>query len=62
MNPTKQAILELMVANPTITAQEIAEAIGKTKRLVEASISTLKKDGLVERVGPNKGGHWKVRE
>ena len=60
VNPTKQVILELMSANPYITAQEIAASIGKNKRWVESSISALKRDGFIMRTGPNKGGHWEV--
>jgi ATP-dependent DNA helicase RecG len=58
LNPTKQMILELMNANPSITAQEIAVATGKSKRWIESSIKVLKEDGFIIRIGSRKVGYW----
>jgi ATP-dependent DNA helicase RecG len=60
-NETQQKILELMIANPNIKAQEIADAIGMTKRNVEYAIRALKKAGAVDRVGAAKNGRWVVK-
>ena len=60
-NGTQRSILRLMMAQPTISAKGIAEEIGISPRGVQKSISALKKRGLVERIGPAKGGHWLVK-
>jgi len=57
---TKAAIIELMRSKPTISATAISEVIGITSRGVEKSISELKKDKIIDRVGPPKGGRWVV--
>ena len=58
---TKAAIVELMRSKPSISAKVISEVIGITLRGVEKSISELKKEGVIDRVGPPKGGHWVVK-
>jgi ATP-dependent DNA helicase RecG len=60
-NQTNEKILEFMRQNPKISAKAIAIEINLTARGVEKSISTLKSAGLVERVGPTKGGRWVVK-
>jgi ATP-dependent DNA helicase RecG len=60
-NETQRKILKLMLLNPTISAKTMANAIGIAPRNVEANISSLKKTGIVERVGSAKGGRWVVK-
>jgi len=40
----------------------ISKVIGITSRGVEKSISELKKRGIIDRVGPPKGGRWVVKQ
>jgi len=61
VNATQQKILDLMVDNPSIKAQEIADTIGLSKRNVEYAIRALKKSGIVERAGAAKDGRWIVK-
>lgn len=61
VNETQKEILSLMRKTPTITAQRIADSIGITKRRVESNIAFLKKNGLIERVGSDRSGHWVVK-
>lgn len=62
INETQQKIVALMVANPEITAGQLADSIGVTKRQIESSISKLKSLEIVERVGARKNGHWVVKQ
>ena len=55
-------IVNLMHENQEITLDEIAEAIGVTRRTVEKKVKMLKEAGIVTRVGSNKSGVWKVTE
>jgi ATP-dependent DNA helicase RecG len=61
LNETRQRIIELMNARPDIKTQEIAEAIGITKRRVESNISELKKSGLIKRDGTKRNSRWIVK-
>ena len=53
-------IIRMMINQPTISANTLAEKIGMTQRGVQKNIDILKMAGLVERVGPAKGGNWVV--
>ena len=53
-------ILSLISENPQITTPQLADAIGITTKGVEWQIAQLKKDGLLRRIGPAKGGRWDV--
>lgn len=53
-------IIALLRENPRNTAKTLAEAIGITPKGVEKQLSKLKAKGLIERIGPAKGGWWKV--
>ena len=61
VNETQKAILLLVHENPQISQSAIAERLGITKRGVQKSIEALKCAGLIEHVGPAKGGHWVVK-
>ena len=61
INKTQQKIVKLMVTNPEVTLEQLAEAVGIKKRNIEKNISKLKASGLVERTGSRKNGRWVVR-
>ena len=60
INAMQVKIIELMQANPKITAKLIAQAVGIAPRNVQVNIQSLKTLGLVERIGSAKGGRWEV--
>ncbi|MBQ6967593.1 MAG: MarR family transcriptional regulator [Lachnospiraceae bacterium] len=60
INKTEKAVLGLLINNPEMTAEEIAIEVGVTKRTVERTLVSLKKKGLIERIGSNKNGSWAV--
>ncbi|MYC12684.1 MAG: winged helix-turn-helix transcriptional regulator [Gemmatimonadetes bacterium] len=51
-----------MADNPSITTAELANQLEITAKGIEWQISKLKRMGVLERVGPARGGHWKVVE
>jgi len=59
---TVEKILGLIRKNSRATQQEITENTGLTRRGVEWNLMKLKKDGIIRRIGPDKGGYWKVRK
>jgi ATP-dependent DNA helicase RecG len=60
-NETQRIILAQMKKNPKITSKSLAETLGIAERNVKNHIKALKQSELIERVGPDRGGHWKVR-
>jgi ATP-dependent DNA helicase RecG len=57
---SSEKILLLLTGNPKMTIAELAGELGVTTRAVEKNIKMLKNSGQLERIGPAKGGHWKV--
>ena len=57
---TPEKILELLAATPTLTISKIASILGKSDSAIERSIRKLRESEKLKRIGPDKGGHWKV--
>ena len=53
-------IIQKMANNPLITVSELSSTVGISPGKIKVNISKLKAKGLIERVGSEKGGHWKV--
>ena len=57
---TTQKILGLIKDNPYITRKEIAELVGISENGVKFHINNLKGKRFLKRIGPDRGGYWKV--
>ncbi|MDR1997783.1 MAG: putative DNA binding domain-containing protein [Candidatus Margulisbacteria bacterium] len=57
---TKEKIIKAIQNDSLITIQKLAEILGLTTQGVEWNIARLKKQGIIRRVGPDKGGYWEV--
>ena len=57
---TRLKILRRMAENPQITTSELAEEIGVTRKGIDWQINRLKQAGLIQRMGPARGGHWQM--
>lgn len=53
-------ILQILSSHPRYTTADLAETLGISTKGVEKHISNLKKLGSLLRIGPDKGGWWKV--
>ena len=59
---SREKIVRLLGENPNMTTNTLAEAIGISPKGVERHLANLKREGVIIRVGPDKGGHWEVVE
>ena len=59
---SNQKILDAMRHNPSISIKELKDAVGLSESGVKKVIRQLRADGLVERIGGAKGGHWHVND
>ena len=57
-----EEIINLIRKKPNITIQEIEEVTGLSKRAVEWRLKKLREQGKLKRIGPDKGGYWKIVE
>ena len=59
---TSEKMLRLLKSNSGITIAEMAVECDVSTRSIERNLKTLQKQGKLERIGPDKGGHWEVIE
>jgi fido (protein-threonine AMPylation protein) len=59
---SSEKIMQLIKANSQITIKELAEQLKISTRAIEKNISKLKTVNRIERIGSDKGGHWKIIE
>ena len=59
---TSQKILEAISKNKEISTREIASVLRISERAVKYQIKALKEKHLLKRIGPDRGGYWKVTE
>ena len=58
---TKEKIMGLMKLNPSITYGELMTELSMSKGGIEYAVRKLREAGLIERIGADKGGVWKVK-
>jgi ATP-dependent DNA helicase RecG len=57
---TTQKVMGLIRHNPEITRRELAIELAITDSGVKYHLKKMQAQGLIRRVGPDKGGHWEV--
>ncbi|RLJ00582.1 MAG: hypothetical protein DRP06_01880 [Candidatus Aenigmatarchaeota archaeon] len=62
LSEKEKTIIDLIRKNPKISKQKLCIKGKLSKKSVESNIIKLKEKGLLERVGPDKGGYWEVLE
>ncbi len=56
----ERKVLLLLASNPSLSAENIAEQIGLSKRGVEKQLKKFRDLGIITRKGSDKTGYWKV--
>jgi len=59
---SRERIVRLLGENGNMTTKTLSETLGITTKAVEKHLSNLKSEGIITRVGPDKGGHWEVEK
>ena len=62
VSDTEHKILEMLRVNPKAPASSIAESLSLSRKTVERSVKSLKEKGIIERVGSDRKGFWKINE
>jgi ATP-dependent DNA helicase RecG len=62
LTKNQRLIIKSMLGNPNISAKDLSDIIGISKRKIEENISKLKKKELIKRIGSPRGGHWEIIE
>ena len=56
----QEKLLALIKSNPHISVSSIAKECDMSVKAIRNLIDELRDDRLLERIGPAKGGYWKV--
>ncbi|MCD4696820.1 MAG: putative DNA binding domain-containing protein [Bacteroidales bacterium] len=60
INSTEVEIVLEILKDKNITIKQLSEVVGVSTTAIDNNIGKLKTKGLIERVGADKGGFWKV--
>lgn len=60
LGKTQLAILELLRGAPHMTTAELASRLDRSGSAINRAIRQLRESGRLQRIGPDKGGSWKV--
>lgn len=59
---SREKIISLLSQDNSLSAAALAERTGITPKAVEKHIAKMKAEGILKRIGPDKGGHWQIAE
>ena len=59
---TRERLLELIGRNSRVTREELAQQLGISINGVKQHILKLKKEGVLERIGGNRVGSWRINK
>ena len=57
---SREKIINIIRNNPAVTQSELSYMLHISTKAVEKHIKNLREEGMIRRVGPDKGGHWEV--
>lgn len=57
---TRDKIIDLLRQNPKLSATALAIEIGISAKGIQRHLANLKAEGILHRIGPDKGGQWQV--
>ena len=59
---TAIAILNAIIVEPSITREILSEQLKVSDSTIKKYLKQFKDLDLIERIGPDKGGYWKVKK
>lgn len=61
MSELEMLILSEIQKDNHVTRDKLASISGRTSRTIQRALDSLKSKGIIERVGSNKTGNWKIK-
>ena len=62
LTPSQKRIISLLLENPGVTSQEIAEKIGKERQTIIYHMNKLVEKEMIKNEKINKKVHWYINE
>lgn len=60
LSKIQQEIINIIIEQPNITQSDIANKLKVSRQSIATNIKELKNSNVIERVGANKKGYWKI--
>jgi ATP-dependent DNA helicase RecG len=60
LSQNQRKILDAIRKNKDITQLELSIIVDINEKNIRNNIAKLKNKGLLQRIGPDKGGYWKI--
>lgn len=60
LSKIQQEIINIIIEQPNITQSDIAKKLKVSRQSIATNIKELKDNNVLERVGANKKGYWKI--
>ena len=60
LSEKEQKTLELLIEDPGYTSPQIAEKLNVSRVSVTKYLKSLKEKGLIERIGSDRKGYWRI--
>lgn len=61
LSSREKSIINLMKDNNSISRRLLAKKMGISTATVARDINSLKEKGIIERIGGDRGGYWKIK-
>lgn len=61
LNNNQLKIIKLIKEDPKITRNELADILNITSDGVKYNLKKLVDNEIIERIGPDNGGYWKIK-
>lgn len=62
LTETEKNIINSISENENVIVEELSEQFGKHKTTIIRALNQLKKKGLIEHIGSNRDGYWKIKK
>ena len=62
VSDTQARVLAEIRNNSNITIPQMAKNLSLSKSTIDKAMFVLKKAGVIERIGSNKSGYWKIND
>ena len=57
---TEQKLLALLIEDPAYTYATLVQKLGVSRKTISLKIKSLKEKGILQRIGSDTKGYWKV--
>ncbi len=57
-----QKIIEEIRKNPYVSRKELSVSLNESENTIQSKLRKLIKEKIIQRIGPAKGGYWKIKE